>query len=176
MLQIDLWRLRQRRSLPVNASISPDAEMWAGTELAFSGPVRIEAAASLTAEGGVVVRGSWRAEVDYECGRCLDEAKVPVERGFALSYLAAGEHWDAADPDVRIVGRGDAVLDLGEAIREEVVLEVPRHHLPVEKEGRCTRCGRRVGRFGHVDEVAAGGVDPRWAALEALRAQDAGHE
>ncbi len=173
MLQIDLPRLRRDRTLALNGAVAPESEIWKGSELEFAGAVQVSASAILTAEGGVVVRGSWSAPVRYECGRCLDPLDVAVERPFAVLYLAgdmAGDEWGGTDPDVRTVGRLDRVLDLREAIREEVLLEVPRYHLPKDQDGRCTACGDPVERCTHVaEDPREGAADPRWSALTALQ-------
>jgi uncharacterized metal-binding protein YceD (DUF177 family) len=152
----------------VRASIAPDEELWSDSGLRFSGAVEVDGSAALTAEGGVVVRGSWKAPVLYDCGRCLEALHVAVERPLTLLYVPSGG-WEAEDPDVRTIGYQQTTLDLREAIREEVLLEVPRYVLPIEKEGRCTECGEPVERFRTVPEEPESGADPRWAALKALQ-------
>ena len=168
MLQIDLLRLRRDRRLALNGAVTPESEIWTDSELEFSGAVEVTASASLTAEGGVVVRGSWRAPVRYECGRCLKQLDIAVERPLALLYLASDE-WEGTDPDVRTMGYQDRTLDLGDAIREEVLLEVPRYHLPADEDGRCTACGDSVEQYRYVAEEPREGTDPRWSALKALQ-------
>jgi uncharacterized metal-binding protein YceD (DUF177 family) len=167
-LRIDLLRLRRSRASAVRASIAPDEELWTDSGLRFSGPVEVDGSAALTAEGGVVVRGSWKAPVLYECGRCLDAFDVAVERPLTLLYVPSGG-WETENPDVRTIGYQQTTLDLREAIREEVLLEVPRYFLPVEKKGRCTECGDPVERFRMGPEEPESGTDPRWAALKALQ-------
>ncbi|GEM_PF-3252966 len=152
----------------MRASIPPDEELWTDSGLTFSGAVEVDGAAALTAEGGVVVRGSWKAPVLYECGRCLEAVDVAVERPLTLLYAPSGG-WEAEDPDVRTIGYQQITLDLEEAIREEVLLEIPRYFLPVEKDGRCTECGDPVERFRSPPEEPESGTDPRWAVLEALQ-------
>lgn len=168
MLHIDLSRLRRTRTLPLDASIDPDADLWTGSELRFSAAVQISGSAVLTADGGVVVQGSWRAPVRYDCGRCLKELDLTIER--PLTVLYTPDHgWEPDDTDVRTVGYRDAVLDLGDAIREEVLLDVPRYHVPEDEDGHCTECGDSVERFRYVAEEAGAGTDPRWSALKALQ-------
>ena len=168
MLQIDLLRLRRARTLAFTGTVTPESEIWTDSELEFSGAVEVRASAALTAEGGVVVRGSWRAPVLYECGRCLKELDIAIERPLALLYVT-GEEWEGTDPDVRTMGYQDRTLDLGDAIREEVLLEVPRYHLPEDQDGRCTECGDSVERYSYVAEEPREGTDPRWSALKALQ-------
>ncbi len=168
MLEIDLSRLRRTRTLALTGAVTPESDVWTDSELEFSGAVEVRASAAVTAEGGVVVRGSWRAPVRYECGRCLKVLDIPIERPLALLYVA-GEEWAGNDPDVRTVGYQDRTLDLKDAIREEVLLEVPRYHLPEDRDGRCTVCGDSVERYKYVAEEPGEGTDPRWLALKALQ-------
>ena len=168
MLEIDLSRLRRNRTQIVSASIPSDAEVWTGTELTFSGAVEVTGSAALTADGGVIVRGFWKAPVLYDCGRCLEELSITVERPLILVY-APSDGWEASDPEVRTIGYQETTLDLREAIREEVVLEVPRYYLPGEKDDRCAKCGDPVERFKKVAEEPEAGIDPRWSALKALQ-------
>ena len=168
MLQIDLSRLRRRRKASVQAAIAPDAEIWSGSELRFSGAVEVAGTVAVTAEGGVVVQGSWKAPVEYDCGRCLTALEVAYERPLTLLYVPGGG-WEASDPDVRTIGYNDTTLDLEEAIREEVVLEIPRYFIPAQDGGRCERCGHPTERFAGIPERSEARPDPRWSALRALQ-------
>lgn len=167
-MQIDLLRLRQCRTLTLTGSIGPDSDLWGGSELRFSGAVEVRGTATLTAAGGVVVQGSWRAPLVYDCGRCLDELQIAVERPLALLFVPGGS-WEASDSDTRIIGDRETVLDLRDAIREEIVLEVPRYHTAGEKDGRCTRCGVPAKDYRGQPRAASSDMDPRWAALKALQ-------
>ncbi len=168
MVQIDLLRLRQRRTLALAGSIDPDSELWTGSGLRFSGAVEVGGTAALAAGGGVVVQGSWRAPLVYECGRCLDDLQVVVERSLTLLFVPDGG-WEAPDPDVRTIDGRATVLDLQDAIREEVVLEAPRYYTAGEEDGRCTRCGSSVQEYRNEGPGADSEADPRWAALRALQ-------
>lgn len=168
MLQIDLSRLRLSRETTVQAAIAPDAEIWNGLELRFSSAVEVAGAVTLAAGGEVVVRGSWKAPMEYDCGRCLEKLPVTFERPLNLVYVPGGG-WEATDPAVRTIGYHDTILDLEEAIREEVVLEVPRYFIPAETDGRCDRCGHLAEGLARVSERTEHQPDPRWSALKALQ-------
>ncbi len=149
----------------MNARIDSDNEVWVGSQLAFADAVEVAGSVTSTAEGGVLVRGSWKAPLLYDCSRCLQQLKVVVTRPLALVYTRA-DGWEAEDPDVRVIGFRQTTLDLTDAIREEVVLEAPRYLLPGEEDGRCVECGDPVSRFSRVTEET--GIDPRWSALQSL--------
>ncbi len=168
MVQINLLGLRQSRTIALTGSVGQDSEIWAGSGLKFSGAVEVTGTAALTAGGGVIVQGAWKAPLLYECGRCLDELQVAVEKPLALVFVPAGE-WEGSDPDVRPIGDHDTLLDLEDAIREEILLEAPRYYTAAEESGRCVRCGDPTDRFKSGPAEADGEVDPRWSALRALR-------
>ncbi|NNM33474.1 MAG: DUF177 domain-containing protein [Gemmatimonadetes bacterium] len=169
MLTLDLVRLRQERTLPVEASVDADADLWAGSGLVFQGPIEIKAAAQVTADGGVLIRGQWDADVRYECGRCLDPLDVGGSRELSLLWMPA-DGWETDDPDVRTIGPGERTLDFAEAFREEVLLELPRYVLPEEdEEGRCSSCGKTTDGFRREGDQR--GSDPRWAKLKALKSE-----
>ena len=166
MLTLDLVQLRQDRTLPVEASVDADADLWTGSGLTFEGPVEIKATAQITADGGVLIRGRWGADVRYECGRCLEPLVVDHGHELTLLYMPA-DGWESGDPDVRTIGPGERTLDFAEAFREEVLLELPRYVLPEEdEEGRCSSCGKLTDQFRSKRDPE--GTDPRWAKLKAL--------
>ncbi len=168
MLQVDLERLRRVRATTLQGAIAPSSEAWNDSELRFAGAVEVGASVAATAEGGVIVRGSWRSSIQYECGRCLADLDVVVEGPLSLVYVS-GMEWGADDPDVRTLGDQGAVLDLTDAIREEVLLAVPRYHVPREVAGRCTACDQPTRQFSYVADEPGDGIDPRWSALKALQ-------
>lgn len=168
MVRIDLLRLRRRGTLALAGSIPSHSELWAGSGLRFAEAVEVGGTAALTPAGGVVVRGSWRALLVYECGRCLDDLQVALERPATLVFAPA-RSWEASDPEVRIIGDRETVLDLRDAIREEIVLEAPRYHTAGEEDGSCVSCGLPTGEHTSGPREAGDGVDPRWAALKALQ-------
>ncbi len=169
MLRIDLRHLRRSRTLPLSARIDSDDEIWTDSQLTFADAVEVTGSVATTAEGGVLVRGSWRASLLYDCSRCLQQLEVVVKRSLTLVYTPA-DGWEVADPDVRAIGYQQTMLDLTEAIREEIVLEVPRYLLPSEEDGRCVECGDPVERFKKVTkEPDSDGIDPRWSALQSLK-------
>ena len=169
MLTLDLVRLHRERSFPVDGSVPADAGLWAGSELHFVRPVEVRGTASLTAEGGVVVRGTWETEVEYECGRCLDSVPRSVSEDLTLVYVPS-EGWESDDPDVRTIGYNARTLDLTEALREEVLLELPRYYLPpAMDDGRCSVCERPTSEFEKRPEQEVS--DPRWSKLKALESE-----
>lgn len=174
MLLLDLFRLWNERTLAIEASIEPASSLWAGCELTFAAPVVVTGAASRLADGGVLVRGEWQTEVKYECGRCLEDKSLPVRKPLNLVYVPESS-WEEEDPDpdVRVLSQNAATLDLKDAVREEVMLAVPRYFLPRKREdGLCSLCGLEVRSYFGAPEAADQGSDSRWSPLRALLPAD----
>jgi len=170
MLLVDLFRLWTERTLAIEASIEPASSLWAGCELTFAAPVVVTGTASRLADGGVLVRGEWQTEVRYECGRCLEEKCLPVRKPLNLVYVPeSSREGEDSDPDVRLLSQKATTLDLKEAVREEVMLAVPRYFLPKKREnGLCSLCGLEVRSYFGAPEAAGQGSDSRWSPLRAL--------
>jgi uncharacterized protein len=77
------------------------------------------------------------------------------------------EDQDNEDPAAVIIPPRSADLELGDVIREALILAAPEYPLCREDcRGLCPRCGAELneGPCGCRSEA-----DPRWAALDALR-------
>jgi uncharacterized protein len=103
-------------------------------------------------DGGTIhVRGRLVGSLDAECARCLESYPLGVGQELDLFYLprAKGEPQEQAeevelsDHEV-VVGYYDGEqLDLGEAMREQIVLGLPLKPLCREDcRGRCPSCGQ----------------------------------
>ena len=79
----------------------------------------------------------------------------------------------AADEELRSEYVVDGELDVGAWARDQVALGLPDQILcRPDCAGLCPVCGKDLNVEPHEHEEAA--VDPRWAALEALRTDRAG--
>jgi len=108
---------------------------------------------------GVLVSGTVRAPLAGECGRCLDPVTSNVEADLQELFSYDGVEGDEETGRLQ----GD-YLDLGPAVRDAVVLEVPLTPLCRDDcPGLCVSCGARLADVG-VDHVHDQ-LDPRWAAL-----------
>jgi uncharacterized protein len=120
---------------------------------------------------GVLVTGEARATVAGECARCLEAFEDNLEVSFQELYVYPES--DAEEDEAsRLV---EDHLDLEPVLRDSVVLALPFQ--PVcspDCPGLCPDCGVRLAdepAHGHVEQV-----DPRWAALSALKTTNAGSE
>jgi len=139
-----------------------------GSEVEFD--LRLEAVME-----GVLVTGSAKAELEGECARCLEpieeEITIDIQELFLYddSRDAAASSDDDEETDVRRT-EGDLV-DLEPVLRDAVVLALPFQPLCQDDcPGLCTECGARLA--DDPDHRHDEPVDPRWAALQDLAADE----
>ncbi|MDA0328755.1 MAG: DUF177 domain-containing protein [Gemmatimonadetes bacterium] len=167
MLRVDLGQLGREGSAIVAARLSPTDDLWTGTDLPWTGDIEIDLQATNAGTGEIVVRGSVTGELRQECKRCLKPLNTPFRSSLVLVFVSD------VDPDDEDVGGytfepRSAVLDLGSAVREEVVLAMnPYVVCDPGCRGLCSTCGTNLneGECDCVDDE----TDPRWATLRNLK-------
>ena len=110
---------------------------------------------------GVLVTGVLHADVEAECGRCLepvhDTVDVDIQELFA--YAPDGE-------DELPVLEGD-FLDLEPLARDALLLALPLNPVCAEEcSGLCAGCGEPLRDLA--PDHSHDQIDPRWAALHAI--------
>jgi uncharacterized protein len=126
--------------------------------------VHLEGEGDLTLEGGRLVgriekgeddavqfRGHLDARLRLHCGRCLDAFVHALNEDLDLFFMPRGSEPDASEEeqDVALSDRDMVVafydkdrIDLGEIVREQILLEVPLRRLCREDcRGLCPSCG-----------------------------------
>ena len=168
MLEIDLHSL-ESEPREWQREVPGDEGPWSDTELGFAEPVEVDLRVGLTGERGVHVRGALRAPLVLTCRRCLSDFQRDLTVSLDLLY----------DPGVEKEGEKDQVyaleaeaadLDLGPALREQLLLAVPPY--PVCREdcrGLCPKCG--IDRNEESCDCTLREPDPRWDALRDLKEQ-----
>jgi uncharacterized protein len=121
----------------------------------------------------VHVRGHLAAALGLECGRCLEPFPFAVAQELDLFYLPHREdaeeedEVELADRDMVVTYYSGDRLDLGEIIREQLVLSVPMKRLCREDcRGLCPTCG--ANRNTTPCDCPVAGPDPRFAGLGRL--------
>jgi uncharacterized protein len=120
------------------------------------------------ATSGDVFRIAFSTTLAGPCVRCLDPARTIVD-ATAVEYEEAG-----ADAPAEL--RSDYVVDgelrVGQWVRDQVALLLPEQIVcRPDCAGLCPTCGKNLNEEPHLHEQTE--LDPRWAALEALRERDA---
>jgi uncharacterized protein len=121
------------------------------------------------------VRGQLGASLGLECGRCLEPFPLTVEQELDLFYLPhrdASEEEDEvelADRDMVVTYYSGDRLDLGEVIREQLLLSLPMKRLCREAcRGLCPSCGINRNTATCSCSVPDAETDPRLAGLAKL--------
>jgi uncharacterized protein len=129
-------------------------------------PEKVPAALEITrANTGTVFSLAFTARLHGPCYRCLGDAVLELP-------IKAREYQDEKPDDEElkteyVVGN---MLELSDWARDAIALALPDKILcRPDCAGLCPECGKNLNDEPHVHEEEH--VDPRWAALEALRDQ-----
>lgn len=164
MLRVDL-RALEAGPIELAAELAPDDAALGPLEFSLRGPVRVTGRITESGPGQYYWDGRLEATVAGECRRCLTPVAVPVHHAVRVLFTTAPDAGD--DPSVYVVSARATELDLGLAVREELILAVPEYVVCREEcRGICPRCGADLNR-GPCD--CRPEPDDRWRALEALK-------
>lgn len=163
MLRLDLTRLQREGSVRVQAEIPPTDPLWEGSVFAFEAPLAVDLKAHAAGSGEIVVRGTVEGALRWECRRCLEPVRTEVREELTLVY-APEDLLAEADSEVRPIPLRASELDLGAAIREELILALDPFVLCDEAcKGLCPRCGVNLNR--ETCDCVGEERDPRWDVL-----------
>lgn len=125
------------------------------------------------AERNLLLKGRIKAEVESECVRCLLKTPVLLDFSFAAKYIPAENYLTEKSSEIGSEDLDSGVydgerLDISEAAREQILLELPEKVLCRDDcKGLCADCGSNLNN-GPCD-CGAEMSDPRWAALKEFR-------
>ncbi|MFN8499410.1 MAG: DUF177 domain-containing protein [Anaerolineae bacterium] len=154
------------RHYEIDEDISPLAADDMTVEAPLTGVVTL-----MRDTDGILVTGDLKTKVGMPCVRCLEPVVLPVdieleEQFFPTIDVETGHKLSApADAEKDTLIDAHHILDLTELIRQSLLLAVPLQ--PVHPQG----CAIEAPPVG--DDDAGAATDPRWAALAALREQQA---
>lgn len=146
--------------------MAPEDPMWEGSGIHLLGPLEARLEAQKVGSD-VLVRGRLRGEVGLECRRCLKEVALEFDESVSFLYRAGVKPAEAAAEECYPLPDRARELDLGEPIREHLLLSVPQYAVCREAcRGLCPRCGTDL----NVEECRCGATesDDRWAPLRKL--------
>lgn len=164
MLQFDLREL-DHGPVSTTAELGPDDPLFAGLDVTLAAPVRVSGRLQGTGEDRYYWRGTLHTAIQTECRRCLKSLLLPVAAD--VGALFSQEPDAADDPDAFPLPGNAVAVDVTPAVREELMLAVPRFALcRPDCRGLCPHCGQdlNAGSCGCATQT-----DPRWAALAALK-------
>lgn len=102
----------------------------------------------------VSVRGTVTTRAHLECVRCLREFDLPVDAPLVVYAERTGstspDEQEALERDDFMLFHDGRRLDLREAVREAMLLELPiSPHCREDCPGLCPRCGAELGLGAH---------------------------
>ncbi|MDR0787522.1 MAG: DUF177 domain-containing protein [Gemmatimonadota bacterium] len=158
-----------RGPVRLRGEVASDAALWENTGIPLSGPLRFDLDARSVGEA-VLVRGEVDGPIESSCRRCLAPVMVRLHDTVDMLFdrLTPEERNELEGEVLSLPERGD-VLDLGPAIREQVLLRVPDYVLCDEScRGICPRCGADLNRQ-ECGCTAPSDDEGPWSALKKLR-------
>lgn len=182
-LRVDVGRLRQRDNLAdlknrtqADESRSIAVEVTAnGLEITTAripdgSAVRVDGVVD-TAMAGIEVRAKVVSSWEGECRRCLELVTEPIDLDLAISFLPNLSD----DDDSEAYPIEGEIIDVGEVVREELMLALPLS--PLCTDGCVGADPERFPATGSIDGSEDPGdddsddpaIDPRWAALSDLK-------
>ncbi len=164
MLRVGLGALDQG---PVETAgeVAAADPLFKGLDFSLSEPVRVSGQLTAAGPGSYYWRGTLGTAAEVTCRRCL--APAALRLNVPVNVLFTDDQ-EADDPSVYLIQPRARTLDLGEAIREELILAMPEYVLCRENcAGLCPQCGKDLNEGPC--ECRAVSTDSWWAKLEALK-------
>ncbi len=116
-----------------------------------------------------------RTEGRFQCDRCLKDVHRSLSSHYHMYYLYETEEERGLDPmEVQIIPVGLSVIDIGDDVRQTILLSVPLKILCKEDcKGLCPYCGKdqNIEQCSCQDSI----VDPRWEKLQGLKRKQMGN-
>ncbi|MEX2530341.1 MAG: DUF177 domain-containing protein [Gemmatimonadota bacterium] len=169
---MDISDLDRRGAVEVKGSVPPDDDLWEAADLELAGPMKVDLTVTSTAVGQILVQGGVSVPLRHRCRRCLADVVRELAPELTLVWSPPDElQGDAESVEIRRLDPAAVELDLGDAVREELILAAPAYLLCREDcQGLCPRCG--VDRNVESCDCSLNEPDPRWDALRALKKND----
>jgi uncharacterized protein len=165
MLKVSLGAL-DRGEVHLRERVPPGDPVWSDAGIELTAPLDVDLSARSVGEG-VLVRGRLRTTVQVACRRCLTPVEREIDDTVDLLFEPLAEEDEDAGGEVYPIPRGPD-LDLGEAIREQILLRAPEFVLCRETcRGFCPRCGTDLNA-GACDCVPEQAPSP-WDALKNVK-------
>lgn len=169
MFRVSFLDLDRQGTVGFEREVPADDPLWEGTELKLGSHVEVRLQIAATPAGQVVARGTLRTVLERVCRRCLEPVRPEVDERLELVWSAPDQldAQDEGDGEIRTLDAGSSELDLGSALREELVLAAPEWVLCREDcRGLCPVCG--ANRNETECECSVDEPDPRWDVLREL--------
>ena len=163
MLRVNIAAL-DRRPVDISGKLESDDPLFEDFGFELNEPVLVTGRISSAGLGRFYWRGEIVTSVETRCRRCLARTPLPIAAQVNVVFT---EDQDGADPSEYVVPERAHVLELHQAVREELILAMPEYVVCREAcKGLCAVCGIDLN-VGSCDCQPP--TDPRWGALEELK-------
>ncbi len=128
---------------------------------------RLQVEADLDKTGHQVhLRTAVRTRAHFACDRCLEDFDYPLSARYEIVYvIEEGRTRGESGEDVQYLSPDTNVLDLGEDVRQYLILAIPQKLLCKDDcKGLCPKCG--VNRNKVRCDCTTKESDPRWEGLK----------
>lgn len=167
MLTVDLSRLERQGRLKVEDDLPPDFPLWEDGDIHLHGPLEVRLEAT-RAGRDVLVRGRLHGEAELSCRRCLEPVLYEIDDEVSFLYRPGIDRLTAERDEVYTFPEGARELDLTDAVREHLLLSIPRYvECRAECRGLCPRCGVNLNEGTCTCEGPE--TDERWAPFRGLK-------
>ena len=158
------------RKITLEGTFEPGDIDFTESDLRQSGPLKWTVDAE-RAGAEIRISGTLTGAVELNCSRCLEPARCGISRSFDLFFRQRDEEMfdedddiELSEDDMRTSYFSGTQLDIGDIIREQVLLSLPMKVLcTVDCKGLCPVCGTNlnvntchcpVERFSpHIDQL-----------------------
>ena len=153
-----------RRPVDISGKLESDDPLFEDFGFELSEPVSVTGRISSAGLGRFYWRGEIVTSVKVRCRRCLAQTPFPIAAQVNVVFT---EDQDTADPSEYVVPERAHILELHQAVREELILAMPDYAVCREEcKGLCAVCGTDLN-VGSCNCQPS--TDPRWGGLEALK-------
>lgn len=174
-MRIEIEKLNEA-GRPVSVVYAPGELELEDESLRLVSEAKLEGRASKRREQ-IRLQGTVAASVEVRCDRCVAPVHIPVNADFDVTYVPEevlttdSEATELQADDLSFATYAGDELDLDELAREQLLLALPARHLCREDcKGLCPTCGEDLNTGACRCEAQE--IDPRWAALAALKKSD----
>jgi uncharacterized protein len=173
-----LLNLQELELRPVHFDVDiPAGELDYDQRLKQTSVLRAQGTAEMlnNSLGEVRIHGSLAVTVEAACDRCLETARLPIEKDFDLHYLPSEQLEEGGEKAIEeeaseVAYYDSSNLDLNDILREVVLLALPMQVVCTEAcKGICPSCGQNRNVKDCRCETRA--ADDRWSKLKALRTE-----
>jgi uncharacterized protein len=118
------------------------------------------------------LEGNLRTEVEMDCSRCLEAARLPISAPFKYILTPAQteppEEQELNAEDLDFIYYQDDLIDLDPLVAEQILLQIPMKILCREDcKGLCPHCGISLNQ--HSCQCHAERIDSRLTVLKKLK-------